>query len=214
MFEFLSVHELNSLLATYGYLAVLLLVAVESTGIPVPGETMLITAAMYAGTSHRLQAGLVVAAAAIGAVLGDNLGFMIGREGGHRLLRRYGRYVRLDERKLRVSEHLFYRHGGKVVFFGRFVALLRIWAAFLAGANRMPWGRFLLFNAAGGILWALIYGLGGYGLGNTMAGLGGMATLFGMALTGVIGLALAVAMRRHERRLASEVECQDYALAA
>jgi membrane protein YqaA with SNARE-associated domain len=125
------------LLNTYGYWAVLLFVGVESTGIPFPGEAMLLAAAIYAGTTHHLHIALVIAAAAAGVILGDNLGFGIGREGGFRLVRRYGPAIRLDERKLKLEQYLFLKHGGKVVFFGRFVAVLRTWAAFLAGTNRM-----------------------------------------------------------------------------
>jgi len=150
----IATSELSHLLATYGYWAVLVFVAIESTGIPFPGETMLLVAAIYAGTSHQLSIALVIAAGASGAILGDNLGFWVGREGGYRLLRRYGHYIRLDERKLKLGQYVFIKHGGKVVFFGRFVAVLRAWAAFLAGTNRMRWPGFLCFNALGGIVWA------------------------------------------------------------
>src|SRR5919205_4441136 len=95
----LDTGDLTNLLASYGYLAVLLFVAIESMGIPVPGETMLVVASIYAGTTNRLEIGLVIAAAAAGAILGDNLGYLFGKEGGYRLLQRYGRYVRLDEEK-------------------------------------------------------------------------------------------------------------------
>ena len=133
----LATSTLTQLLATYGYLVVLLFVAIESTGIPFPGETMLLVAAIAAGTTHQLSIAWVIVAAALGAILGDNLGFWVGHEGGYRLLRRYGRYIRLDERRLKLGQYLFLKHGGKVVFFGRFVAVLRAWAAFLAGTNRM-----------------------------------------------------------------------------
>lgn len=89
------------------------------------------------------------------------------------MLRRYGSAIHLDERKVKVGLYLFRRHGGKVVFFGRFVAILRAWAAFLAGTNRMPWSRFLLFSALGGIVWATVYGLGGYFPGATIHRLAG-----------------------------------------
>ena len=141
--------DLQHFLATYGYWAVFFFVAIESIGIPFPGETMLLVAAIDAGTTHQLSIVLVIAAATCGAIVGDNIGFWVGREGGYRVLRRYGRYIGFDERKLKVGIYLFRKHGGKVVFFGRFVAVLRAWAAFLAGVNRMPWGRFLLFNALG-----------------------------------------------------------------
>src|SRR5260221_14602181 len=141
MFHF-ATSTLTHLLTTYGYWAVLLFVALESTGIPFPGETMLLVAAIYAGTTHRLAIPWVIVAASSGAILGDNLGFWVGREGGYRLLRRYGRYIRLEERRLKLGQYLFMRHGGKVVFFGRLVAVLRAWAGFLAGTNRMRWPRF------------------------------------------------------------------------
>ncbi len=134
----LSAQALSNLVATYGYWAVLLLVGVESIGIPVPGETMLVTAAIYAGTTHRLNIILVIAAAAAGAIVGDNIGFAIGHWGGYRLLRRYGKYVGVDEAKIKVGRYMFQRHGAKVVFFGPFIAILRALAAFLAGTNHMP----------------------------------------------------------------------------
>src|SRR5258708_3264848 len=111
-------------LSTYGYWAVLLFITMERTGIPFPGGTMLLIAAIAAGTTHQLAIPWVIVAAASGAILGDNLGFWIGREGGYHLLRRYGRFVRLDERKLKLGQYLFLQQCGKVVFFGPFVTLL------------------------------------------------------------------------------------------
>src|SRR5215469_1323566 len=122
--------QLTQLLATYGYGAVLLFIMIESTGIPFPGEAMLLIAAIAAGMTHQLAIPWVIAAATTGAILGDNLGFWIGQTAGYQLLRRYGRYIRLDERKLKLGRYLFLKHGSKVVFFGRFVAVLRAWAAF------------------------------------------------------------------------------------
>jgi len=187
-------------------LAVLLFVAIESMGVPFPGETMLLAAAIYAGTTHHLQLPLVIAAAAAGAILGDNVGYLAGREGGYRLLRRYGRYIRLDERKLKLGQYLFLRHGGKVVFFGRFVAVLRIWAAFLAGTYRLPWTRFLAYNAAGGIVWATVFGLGGYVLGDNVHRLTGPVGIGGALLGAALALAGVVWLRRNERRLADDAE--------
>src|ERR1700686_4470148 len=167
MFHF-DASGLTHLLVTYGYWAVFLFVAIESTGIPFPGETMLLVAAIAAGTTHQLSIAWVIVAAASGAILGDNLGFWLGRAGGYPLLRRYGRYLHVEERRLKLGQYLFLKHGGKVVFFGRFVAVLRAWAAFLAGTNRMPWAPFLLYNALGGIMWATLYGLGGYFFGDNV----------------------------------------------
>ena len=202
----IAAHDLTHLLNTYGYWAVLLFVGVESTGIPFPGETMLLIAAIYAGTTPHLAIPLVIAAAATGAILGDNLGFWVGREGGYRLLRRYGRYVRLEERRLKLGHYLSRQHGGKVVFFGRFVAVLRAWAAFLAGTNRMPWGRFLIFNAAGGIVWAAVYGVGGYLLGDNAHRLTGIVGVVAVALAAVAIIGFVIYVRRNEHRLEDEAE--------
>jgi membrane protein DedA with SNARE-associated domain len=202
----LGTSTLMHLLASYGYLAVLLFVAIESTGIPFPGETILLVAAIAAGTTHQLSIALVIVAAAVGAILGDNLGFWVGREGGYRLLHRYGRYIRLEERRLKLGQYLFLKHGGKVVFFGRFVAVLRAWAAFLAGTNRMRWPRFLLFNAAGGIVWATLYGLGGYFLGDNIHRLVGPVGIVLLVLAVLLILVGIVVVRRNEKRLEDEAE--------
>lgn len=115
-----------------------------------PGESTLIAAALYGGVTHHLNIVFVVVAAATGAIVGDNIGFLIGRDIGFRLLVRYGQYIHMTPARIKLGQYLFLRHGGKVVFVGRFVAILRALAAFLAGANRMTWPRFLVFNAAGG----------------------------------------------------------------
>lgn len=198
--------HLQQLVASYGAWAVLVIVGIESTGIPVPGETALLSAALYAGTSHRLGILVVVAAAAAGAILGDNLGFLIGTRGGFRLLRYLGTRFHIDQRKLKLGQYLFRRHGGKVVFFGRFVAVLRSWAAFLAGTNRMPWPRFLVCNAAGGITWAALYGFGAYFLGNAFHR---VAAPVGIALGAAAAVAIVVAflfLRRNEKELEDRAE--------
>lgn len=164
----------------YGYLAVLLAVAIESTGIPFPGETALIAAAVYAGTGGRLSIALVIAAAAAGAILGDNLGYTIGKRGGYPLLRRLAGVLHINERHLTYAESYFQRHGDKTVFVGRFFALLRAWAAFLAGVNRMPRRTFLIWNALGGIIWASIYGALGYLLGDNLPLLGHILRVMGV----------------------------------
>jgi len=201
-----SSHDLTHLLSTYGYWAVFFFVAIESTGIPFPGETMLIVASVYAGSTHQLSIELVIAAAAAGAIVGDNLGFLVGHFGGYRLLRRYGKYIRLDERKLKLGQYLFMKHGGKVVFFGRFVAVLRAWAAFLAGTNRMHWKRFVIYNAGGGIVWATLYGLGGYLLGNNIHRFAGPFGIAVAVLAAIIIIGFLVYLRRNEHRLEDEAE--------
>jgi membrane protein DedA with SNARE-associated domain len=196
--------NLDGLLATYGYLAVFVVVGVEGIGIPIPGETMLVTAAIYAGTTNRLSIVGVIAASAAGAIAGNNIGYVIGRTGGYRLLKRYGGYIRLEENRLRLGQYLFHKHGPKVVFFGRFIAVLRIFAAFLAGVNHMHWRRFLIFNGAGGIIWSTLYGVAAYLLGQQLLRLSGRvdATL---AIAGVIVIiAVIVFLRRNEARLQRE----------
>ena len=164
------VEHLQPLVHHYGYLAVLFFVALESAGIPMPGETVLISAAIFAGAG-ALNIFLVIACAAIAAIVGDNAGYWVGREFGFPLIYKYGAALKLDEGRLKVGQYLFLRHGGKIVFFGRFVAVLRAFAAFLAGVNRLPWPRFLVFNALGGIVWATIFGTGGYFLGRAFESL-------------------------------------------
>ncbi len=205
MFSFLASH-LTHLLTTYGYWAVLAFVCIESIGIPFPGETMLLLAAVYTGTTHQLSLALVIIAAASGAILGDNLGFWIGHKGGYRLLHRYGPVLHLDDRKLKLGQYLFMKHGGKVVFFGRFVAVLRVWAAFLAGTNRMRWTTFLLFNALGGIAWATLFGLGGYLLGDNIHRLTGPVAIITIVLAALAIIAFLVYVRRHEQQLEAEAE--------
>ena len=205
MFSVLTTH-LSYVLTTYGYWAVLAFVCIESTGIPFPGETMLLFAAIYTGTTHQLSLALVIIAAASGAILGDNLGFWIGRKGGYHLLHRYGPVLHLNERKLKLGQYLFMKHGGKAVFFGRFVAVLRVWTAFLAGTNRMRWTTFLLFNALGGIAWATLFGLGGYFLGDNIHRLTGPVAIISIVLAALTIIALLVYVRRHEQQLEAEAE--------
>ena len=161
--------NIDNLLHHYGYAAVFALVGAESIGVPLPGETILIAAALYAGSTHKLTAWVIFVVAAAAAIIGDNIGFWIGDKGGYRLLRRYGRYVRADEQKIKIGRLVFDRHGGKVVFFGRFVSVLRTYAAFLAGTLKMRWRRFLPFNASGGIVWAAIYTFVPYAVGSAVS---------------------------------------------
>jgi membrane protein DedA with SNARE-associated domain len=201
-----SQHDLTQLVASYGYWGVGGIIALESMGIPLPGETALIVAAVYAGTTHELNIWLVITAAACGAIIGDNAGYWIGREAGYRLLRRYGPYVGLNESKFKLGLYLFARHGGEIVFFGRFIAVLRALAALLAGANRMGWPRFLLFNAAGGIVWTALYGTAAYYFGNRLHHLSKEAGLGLSVLAGVVIVVGLIYLRRHEARLQALAE--------
>ena len=196
----------DHLISSYGYYAVFLIVGLESVGIPLPGETVLIAAATYAATSGHLNIWVVFGVAAAGAILGDNAGYWIGYKGGYRLARKYGPKIRLDERKLKVGRYVFDRHGGKVVFFGRFVSVLRTFAAFLAGTVRMAWPRFLAYNALGGVVWAAVYAFGFYAAGNTLKKLSGPLNYAAVAVAVAVVLVVLVVVRRQTNLLADKAE--------
>src|SRR5438128_6818673 len=149
-----------------GYPLLFAAVMAESSGFLVPGETALIAAAVLA-SQGKLQIELVIALAASAAIVGDNIGYVIGRKGGRWVLERPGRFYRQRLEVLRVGEPFFERHGPKAVFLGRFLLGLRVWASWLAGATRMHWRSFLFWNAAGGICWATAVGLIAYFLGQS-----------------------------------------------
>jgi membrane protein DedA with SNARE-associated domain len=195
---------LSDFVLRYGYWAIFILIFLESAGVPLPGETTLISASIYAATSHSLDIGLVIATAAAAAILGDNLGFWIGRRFGLAFLQRYGKYVRLTEQRLTIGQWLFRRYGGSVVFFGRFTALLRTYAALLAGALNYPLRRFFFWNGTGGIFWAGFFGAGGYLFGQTVKSIAGplSAALFLVVVIGIV--ALWWIFRRHEHSLLAQ----------
>lgn len=193
--------HIGHLVATYGYWAVGVSIALESAGIPVPAETILIAAAIAAGTKHNLNVLLIVPVAAIGAIAGAAVGFWIGRRFGYWLLLRYGRYLRINERRIKVGQYLFLRHGGKVVFFGRFVSVLRTLAAMLAGINAMTWPRFLAFNVASGVLWAAVYGFGAFYLGRGVMHLHRSLSIGAGVIIVAVAIGVIVFLRRHEPEL-------------
>ena len=206
MMNFLVGLDAGELISDYGYLALAVVLGLESAGLPLPGETLLITAAIYAATTHRLDISLVILAAAVGAILGDNIGFWIGRTAGFRMLQHYGARVGLTERRLKLGQYLFLLHGGKVVFIGRFFAVLRVLAALLAGANGMIWPRFLLFNALGAVVWASLYGTGAYLLGDAIHRIVGPLSMILVAGAVLLLAATFVLLRRHERALEDRAE--------
>jgi membrane protein DedA with SNARE-associated domain len=195
---------IQELIQSYGLWVVFAVVMFESIGVPMPGETVLLTAALYAGSTHRIDILAVLSVAAAAAIIGDNIGYLIGRSIGLPLILRYGKYIRLHEGRLKIGQYLFLRHGGKIVFFGRFVAFLRTFAALLAGANRMPWPRFLLMNALGGIVWATLFGGAAYLFGEKIRLVAGPAGLLILACAIVLVAAGIVFLRRHERELEEE----------
>jgi membrane protein DedA with SNARE-associated domain len=195
---------------TYGLWVVFGVILIECMGIPMPGETALVSAAIFAGTTHGSANSIgivwVVLVAAAAAIIGDNLGYLIGRSIGFRLLLRHGSYIRLDERRLKVGQYLFLRHGGKIVFFGRFIAILRTYSALLAGVNRMPWPHFVLMNALGGICWATIFGGGAYFFGKRVAEYGGWVSALLLAVAVVCVIAGIWFVRHHEEELMRQAE--------
>lgn len=173
------------LVATYGYVVVLLMILAESAGAPVPGETTLLVAAGLAGAGKLWLPGVILAAAA-GAIIGDTAGYWIGRRWGIPLLRRHGRIFRFDERKLEQAQAFFARHGDKTVFLGRFVPIGRIFSAVLAGVSHMDYWRFLFWNATGGVVWAALMGILGFVFGKQLPLIEGLVQDFGFALLGLV----------------------------
>jgi membrane protein DedA with SNARE-associated domain len=202
----ISLHALEHLLHEYGYITIFLGIMLESLGLPLPGESLMIAAAVYAATTHQLDIVALVGAAAIGAIFGDQIGYMIGRWVGFPALKHWGGKLGLTEDRFELGRYLFHRYGGRIVFFGRFVAFLRTFAAVLAGANQMPWHSFLIWNALGGIGWTGLYGFGAYLLGDAAKKITGPA---GIAL-GVIGATVLVSalifIKRNEARLMEEAK--------
>lgn len=176
------------------------LITLESFGLPVPGETALIACGVLA-SQGSLPIVAVIAVAALAAVIGDNLGYWAAREGGRPLLERHRMTRHFAERYLPRGERFFARHGGKTVFVARFVAVLRVTAAWIAGLSHMHWWRFLAWNAAGGMAWATLVGLVAYFLGDAAAsalGTYGLVAGGGVVLLTVVGFLI---VRRLERRV-------------
>ena len=186
----------------YGLPLLFGLVALESAGVPLPGETALIASAVLASQGHYAIEWVIVVAAAA-AIIGDNIGYWIGRTGGRKLLPKIPLVGHHLERQLPTAERFFERHGPKTVFFGRFVAILRVTAAWVAGISRMPWWQFLFWNALGGILWATGFGLLAYYTGHAAADAinqYGLDAVAGIVVLGVIAFVVIHFGRRRMMR--------------
>jgi membrane protein DedA with SNARE-associated domain len=199
-------HDIAHLITDYGLVVVAVVIGLESIGLPFPGESVLILAGIFAGTRHELNIGWVIVVAAVAAIVGQAIGYVIGREFGYRLLLRYGPYVRVTESRVKLGEYLFLRHGRKIIVVARFVPLLRSLAGLLAGANRMPWLQFLLANTVGAFAWASLFGFAAYFLGHQVEHVAGPVMI-------VIGIAALAALAigagfvgKHEAQLAAEAE--------
>jgi membrane protein DedA with SNARE-associated domain len=192
----------TALLLSYGLVLLFGLVALESAGVPLPGETALVAAAILATPRHHHYSIVtVIVVAACAAIVGDNVGYWIGRAGGRKLLQRWGPVRRYSDRALPAGERFFAKHGGKTVFIGRFVAVLRVTAAWLAGITHMSWWRFFLWNAAGGIVWAAAVGLVAYYFGKTAADAFERYGLIGAAVVVVLAVLGFIALRVWSKRI-------------
>jgi membrane protein DedA with SNARE-associated domain len=167
----------------------------EASGVPLPGETALVAGGVLA-SQGRLEIYFVIALAAAGAIIGDNLGYLVGRRGGRRLLERPGRFEKQRRRVLDTGEPFFDRHGPKAVFFGRWILGLRVWASWLAGITHMPWRSFLMYNALGGISWAVTIGVLAYVAGSGIEALIRDVGAGALALVAVAAATLYLLRRR------------------
>jgi membrane protein DedA with SNARE-associated domain len=205
--EFASLSDaLAGLIPIYGPWIIFGIVAFESAGVPLPGETILVGSAVLAATTGQIDIVGVVLAAAAGAIVGDGMGYLVGRRFGSPFLHRYGHYIRLDEDRLLIGRYLFFQYGSAVVFFGRFIAVLRMFAALLAGANGMPAARFFFFNITGGICWACLFGFGAYALGAQTYKISGTLSVISLCLFAAAGYVFSIFVRRNEVLLRRRAE--------
>jgi len=191
--------NVEHLVQTAGYPLLFAIVMCESSGVPVPGETALITGGILA-SQGKLEIEFVIGLAVLGAIVGDNIGYLIGRKGGRWILERPGAFQRQRADVLRIGEPFFERHGPKAVFFGRFLLGLRVWASWLAGATRMHWRSFVLWNALGGIAWGVVVGLIAYYLGHSAGNAIQTFGLYGLVAAALAAVSFVVLHRRHRMR--------------
>ena len=192
-----------SLTKNLGYPLLGVVVGIEALGIPLPGETAVIFGGL-AASSGRLSIVLVIVVAAAGAIIGDNIGFVIGRRGGRAVLERPGRFEHERRRVLEIGDPFFERHGGKAVFLGRWIAGLRIWASWLAGASKMRWPTFLVWNALGGAAWATSVALAAYYGGKSVEAVFAKIGVYALiAAAVVVVLGGGYLLRRRRRRNAA-----------
>jgi membrane protein DedA with SNARE-associated domain len=191
---------MSGLVQHYGLIALFLIVMLESGGVPLPGETALIAAGVFASRG-RLNIVEVIAVAAAAAIVGDNIGYWLGRTGGRKLIDRSKYLSRWSEGALPWAEDFFKRHGAKTIFIARFFSVLRVTAAWMAGVSRMHWATFLAWNAAGGICWAALVGLLAYYLGHAATDALSRYGLIGGAVLVVLVAGVLVGFHFWKKRL-------------
>lgn len=206
MTEALDHVQLIAILSSLGYLSVFLLITLENLGLPLPGETVLVGAAIYAGQTHQLDIIFIILAAASGGALGGTIGFWLGRIFGPMLTDKYGKLIGLTPRRIILGEYLFKKWGGLIIFLGRFVALLRVLAAILAGLNHFDPLRFFIFNAAGALLWSMIFGCGGYFFGSAIHQIAGPIGWIILISVIIGGFFIYRYLKQNEERLMREAE--------
>ncbi|MGH6670344.1 MAG: DedA family protein [Xanthobacteraceae bacterium] len=207
-------HSVAHLIHAYGLLVVAGFIGLESMCIPLPGETALIVGSVIAGRTHELNIVAVILTAMGASLIGRIIGYLVGAQFGYWLLLRYGSYVRITETRIKLGQYLFLKHGAAIIIIAQFIPVMRAIAGILAGANRMPWRRFLVASVIGTGSWATLFGIGGYSFGKQFAHLAKSWSIFsgpsGWALFGVaaliIILALTAFVARHEAQLAAKAE--------
>ena len=203
-------HQMSHLLAHYGYLAVAAFMIAEGCGIPLPAETMLVTAAAYASRGQLSVWGVIVVST-LGGIVGGSAGYLIGAWGGLPFLHRYGRRLRIDEAKLERAQSFFRERGGSAAFLGRFAAFLRMIVPMLAGVARMSFGRFSGYNAAGAFVASLVYAFLGYQFGRDLPTLEHHLTLVTAAAVVLLLVVVIVVRGRSERRVSAAPSSRDSA---
>lgn len=207
-------HSVAHLIHAYGLLVVAGFIGLESMCIPLPGETALIVGSVIAGRTHELNIIAVILTAAGASLIGRVIGYAIGAQFGYWLLLRYGFYLRITEARIKLGQYLFLKHGGAIIIIAQFIPVLRAIAGILAGANRMPWRRFLLASFVGALAWATLFGIGGYSFGRQFARLAASWwflsgpsgwVLFGLAAV-IIVTVFAAFVGRHEAQLVAKAE--------
>jgi membrane protein DedA with SNARE-associated domain len=207
-------HHVAHLIHAHGLLMVGVFVGLESVGVPLPGETALVTGAVIAGKTHELNIVAVILVAALAALIGRMLGYLLGAKFGYWLLLRYGPYLRISEARIKLGQYLFLKYGAVIVIVAQFLPVMRAIAGILAGANRMPWHQFLAASAAGVSVWATFFGIAAYSFGIEFARLAASWrflsgptgwVLFGLAAT-ILLILVGAFVGRHEAQLAAKAE--------
>lgn len=206
-------HSVVHLVHAYGLLVVAGFIGLESVGIPLPGETALVVASVIAGRTHELNVVAVILTALAASLIGRMIGYLIGAQFGYWLLLRFGSYVGITERRIKLGQYLFLKHGGLIIVIAQFIPVLRAIAGILAGANRMPWRHFVIASAIGAGLWATSFGIAAYTFGVQFARLASHGWLSGpsgwcifAAAAAIVVIVFTVFVGRHEEELAAKAE--------